>query len=78
MNPTLIVIVVALAVLAAAGAFLFLRLRPKAEEPILNFACPACKRKLRFRQRQAGHRGQCPRCKADLIFPVLPGGQSNG
>jgi Zn-finger nucleic acid-binding protein len=43
------------------------------EEPVLTFACPRCKRKLRFRQRQAGHRGACPRCKGDFTFPLSGG-----
>jgi hypothetical protein len=73
MTPPIIVIVVALAALVAGGVFVFLRSRPVPEEPVLTFACPRCKRKLRFRQRQAGHRGACPRCKGDFTFPLSGG-----
>jgi hypothetical protein len=76
MPVPLIVILVALAVLATGGVYLYRRSRPAPDEPIVNFACPHCKRKLRFRQRQAGHRGACPRCKGDFNFPFVPGGKT--
>jgi hypothetical protein len=76
MPTAVIVILVALVILAAAGIFLYVRSRPPPEEPIINFPCPHCKRKLRYRQGQAGRRGACPRCKGDFTFPLAPGGKS--
>jgi predicted RNA-binding Zn-ribbon protein involved in translation (DUF1610 family) len=40
----------------------------KAEE-ILHFRCPGCKRRLRFRARQAGNKGKCSHCGHDIVFP---------
>jgi hypothetical protein len=76
MDTPVIVLLVALVILASVGTFLYLRSRPKPEDPIVNFPCPHCKRKLRYRQALAGRRGACPRCKGDFTFPSVPGGST--
>jgi hypothetical protein len=68
----LLVAVVVLGV-AGVGAYVVLRMRwqsASAGELYLHFRCPGCKRRLRFRAKQAGHSGQCSHCGNKLIFPA--------
>ncbi len=66
-----------LILVGATGAvygYRFFRSRAAAaDDPIMHFNCPGCKRRLGYRARQAGHKGMCPRCRINLIFPVIPG-----
>ena len=73
MDPIIIIIVAVAVVLAAAAGFFYLRSRSgkKTEEDYLNFNCPGCRRKLRYRSRQAGHAGACPRCNQSFKFPII-------
>ena len=76
MDNTTILIVVVAVLLGGVGLFFFLRARnagPK-EEPYFHFNCPGCRRKLRYRARQAGHSGMCPRCNNPCVFPAVPKG----
>jgi hypothetical protein len=74
-TPLTLALIALTAVLAAGGGYLFVRWRrPKPEEPVCHFACPHCKRRLGYRAAQSGHRGQCPRCRQALTFPVTPRG----
>jgi hypothetical protein len=77
MNAT-IVIVLLLGAVVGAVLFLWLRSRPVVEEPLFHFNCPHCQRRLRYRRRQAGHQGACPRCRQTLHFPVNPEKASPG
>jgi hypothetical protein len=61
--------VIALAAVAAGGYF-FIRSRRPREQPVHNFRCPHCKRKLHYRGNQAGRRAICPLCKQHLIYPA--------
>jgi hypothetical protein len=72
MDPTVLTIV--LVVFAAAGLFIFLRTRKKSQkdDTYYSFNCPNCHRKLRYRTRQAGHSGMCPRCSTPCTFPASP------
>jgi hypothetical protein len=67
-----IVIVVIVLVAGAVGLFVAARARRPKEEPVQHFKCPSCRRKLRYRQTQAGHKGMCPLCKQHLTFPTVP------
>jgi hypothetical protein len=69
-STLLIVVLVALPVLAL-GAYLFVRSRQprQAQVSFKYFQCPHCKQRLRYQQKQAGHPGQCPRCKRSITFP---------
>jgi hypothetical protein len=49
----------------------FARRKRTKEEPIYHFRCKSCKRRLRYMERQIGHKGQCSNCGKDLIFPPL-------
>jgi hypothetical protein len=69
----IIIIVIVVAVLATAGVVVYLRNRPPAEEPTYHFYCPRCHRKLRYRGKQAGKQGACPRCRQGFSFPLDPG-----
>jgi hypothetical protein len=71
MNLTIWIAVAVGVLVLAVGGFVVLRAnrRPK-EEPILHFTCPGCRQRLGYRARQAGHKGQCPRCKRPITFPV--------
>ena len=71
MDPTTVIVLAVGAAVLGGGAFMFWRRRGPVEEEVLHFACPGCRRRLRFRPRQSGHKGQCPRCKAELTFPVI-------
>jgi hypothetical protein len=74
----LILIVVAVVVVAAGvGVFLVMRSRAPKEEPLQHFKCPNCRRKLRYRPSQAGHKGMCPLCKQHIVFPAVAQGSSS-
>jgi len=72
-TTTLVLIAGAVAVLVlAGGGYLFVRRRERRQataEAFFHFRCPGCQRRLRFRARQAGHRGQCSHCGHDVTFP---------
>jgi hypothetical protein len=69
MDSLVIIIVAIVALLAAAiGLVVYLRRRPEEEED-LHFQCPSCSRRLRYRAKQAGHQGACPRCRETFVFP---------
>ncbi len=78
MSPILIILLVALAVGGAVGVYFYVRPRAVEEEPVLYFQCPQCRRKLRYRRRQAGHKGACPRCKSGISFPEAPANMNRG
>jgi hypothetical protein len=67
----LCVMVVALIV---ANGYVYWRSRPRPAEPIYHFNCPNpnCRQRLRYRARQVGHPGMCPRCKERWNFPAIP------
>lgn len=70
MDYLVIVIVAIVALLAAAiGVVVYLRRRPAEDEEDLHFQCPSCSRRLRYRAKQAGHQGACPRCRETFVFP---------
>lgn len=71
MDRTLWIILGVAAAVLLLGAFLLLRRRGPAEEEVYHFNCPKCKRRFRFRARQAGHKGECPRCREQFVFPVV-------
>jgi hypothetical protein len=71
MDDWIVWIVAILGVLFVCGFFLYRWLkRSGREEPVYHFSCPGCRRRLKFRARQAGHRGMCSNCKTNLEFPV--------
>jgi type II secretory pathway pseudopilin PulG len=74
MDSTPLIVVIILGILAPVGVFIWLRSRQKQEPDSLAFYCPNCGQKLRYRLRQAGHKGACPRCRGDLVFPVAGAG----
>jgi hypothetical protein len=64
-------IIAGVVVVVGVGAFLVVKIMrsgPKVEE-YLHFRCPGCKRRIRFRGRQAGHAGECSNCGKKLTFP---------
>ena len=68
-TPVLLALGAALA--AAVGVWMYLRMRTPTEEPFYHFRCPGCKRRLRYRARQAGHAGECSNCGRGIIFPPV-------
>jgi hypothetical protein len=78
MSPIVIILLVALAAGGAAGIYFYARPRRAKEEPVYYFQCPQCGRKLRYRLRQAGHKGACPRCKSGISFPEAPAKVKHG
>jgi hypothetical protein len=67
---TLPLIVVGALVVVGLG-FWFMRTRTPKEQPIYHFRCPGCLRKLRYQERQVGHKGECGYCKQSITFPPL-------
>lgn len=43
--------------------------KPK-EDPVFHLRCPKCRRRLRYRARQAGRTGMCPQCRTRITFPI--------
>jgi DNA-directed RNA polymerase subunit RPC12/RpoP len=43
--------------------------RPKGDSTF-HFKCPKCKQRLGYRTAQVGHKGACPRCRSQFVFPV--------
>ena len=73
MSPVIWVVLAAVVLLLAAGAYFALRHRPAPTDgQAYHFECPGCGRRLRYHARQAGHTGQCPRCRKHLTFPRHP------
>jgi uncharacterized paraquat-inducible protein A len=73
MGPVVWVVLVAAVLLLVAGGYFWLRARPAAKDQrAYYFNCPGCRQRLRYHARQAGHAGQCPRCRQPLTFPRDP------
>jgi hypothetical protein len=69
-DPLVIGIVSGIVLLAAlVGLIVYRRSRPAEEEEEFHFNCPSCGRRLRYRAKQAGHKGACPRCRESFDFP---------
>jgi len=67
-------VAVAVMVLALAGGVYYLLARWRRQqrtqgEAFLHFRCRRCRRRLRFRAPQAGHKGKCSHCGQDVTFP---------
>jgi len=60
-----LVVVLALAV----GVWALRRGRKTGEVALFHFRCADCGRRLRYREEQVGHRGQCSNCGRELVFP---------
>jgi hypothetical protein len=74
MDTVTLTVLLLLAGILVLGGYLFVRLRQPREEPYYYFHCPGCGRKLRYRARQVGHHGMCPRCNQHWTFPPIPKG----
>jgi DNA-directed RNA polymerase subunit RPC12/RpoP len=60
-------------VLVAGAAFVVIRIRSRPKETVfLYFKCNRCKRRLKYKESQAGHKGKCPQCSNTLTFPIPP------
>jgi DNA-directed RNA polymerase subunit RPC12/RpoP len=71
MDPTVVVIVVAVVLAVAVGGWLFFRGRKPKEESFYHFRCVKCKRRLRYLERQVGHKGKCSNCGSEVLFPPV-------
>jgi len=69
-STTTWILIIGIPVAIGIGLFLFVRSRPAKEEEILYFRCPGCKRRLKYRPRQIGHKGMCSNCKDQFTFPA--------
>jgi hypothetical protein len=65
------VVVAVAATVVALSAWAYLRSRQPKEELYFHFRCPGCKRRLRYREKQVGHRGSCSHCKTNITFPPM-------
>jgi hypothetical protein len=65
-----IFLAVTVLLLAVVGYAFFVRNRRVKEEPVQHFQCPQCRQRLSYRERQAGHKGACPRCRTAITFPA--------
>jgi rRNA maturation endonuclease Nob1 len=73
MDTTTLVLIIGgvVVALAVAGVVVYLRSRPPREEPYYHVRCPGCKRRLRYRQRQVGNKGNCRNCGHAITFPPI-------
>jgi len=71
MDTTVIVVVLAVVLALGVGVFLFIRARPKTDDSYYHFRCTKCKRRIRYQERQVGHKGKCSNCGSDVLFPPL-------
>jgi hypothetical protein len=58
-------------VAATGGGFFFVQTQSSRDQRLHHFQCPSCRRRLRYRSRQVGHRGRCGTCGSLLTFPPL-------
>jgi hypothetical protein len=73
MRPFFWVVLAAAAALLAGSGYFWLRARrPPKGESAYHFKCPTCGQRFRYQAKQAGHKGQCPRCLKHLNFPCGP------
>jgi hypothetical protein len=70
MDP-IVGVLIGVAVVGVVGGFYWFRGRRPKEEPVFHFRCPGCKRRLRYRARQVGHRGECSHCRQAITFPPV-------
>ncbi len=65
----MLLIVLGIALVAGIVLWLVLRRRKSGDPAVAHFRCPGCKRRLRYREAQVGHKGRCSNCGRDLVFP---------
>jgi DNA-directed RNA polymerase subunit RPC12/RpoP len=53
------------------GGFFIIRSRSKVDDSFYHFRCGKCKRRIRYQERQVGHKGRCSNCGSDVLFPPL-------
>lgn len=46
-----------------------IRRRVQPDDAVHHVKCPHCGRRLRYRSKQVGRAGMCPRCRQKLVFP---------
>ena len=71
MGTTVVFVILGVAAGLVVGVVMYLRGRPKAEEDFYHFRCVKCKRRLRYLERQVGHKGKCSNCGGDVLFPPI-------
>jgi len=71
MDPTFLVVGLVVVLVLAVGVYMYWQGRPKREEAFSHFRCPKCRRRLRYNERQVGHKGKCSNCGNDVTFPPL-------
>jgi ribosomal protein L37AE/L43A len=69
-NTTLLISLGAIFVVAL-GVCLYVRWRKPKEEGYAHFKCPGCRRRLRYKRKQVGHKGECSNCGRALVFPPI-------
>jgi DNA-directed RNA polymerase subunit RPC12/RpoP len=74
MNLVAWLLILAVAGMSVAHIVLFVRRLRRRQKGDLAYRvkCPQCRRKLRYRTRQIGRSGMCPRCKQRILFPPPP------
>ena len=74
-GPTIPIILISASALLLLVNIVFLVIRRvggNKDEVLYYVSCRKCGRKLRYRQRQAGHFARCPLCQTVILFPKLP------
>jgi hypothetical protein len=69
-NTTVLIILGAILVLAV-GIWLYVRAKRPRDEVYAHFKCPGCRRRLRYKRHQVGHKGECSNCGRSLVFPPI-------
>jgi rRNA maturation endonuclease Nob1 len=71
MMDTTLLLVLGAILAAGAGVWVYLRARSPTAIRFFHFRCPGCRRRLRYKEPQAGHKGECSNCGRELIFPPV-------
>jgi DNA-directed RNA polymerase subunit RPC12/RpoP len=68
-----IVLIGLFAILLTVNLVVVVRARKAADTPevVYHTECPKCRRKLRYRESQAGRLAACPLCRRPIVFPRL-------
>ena len=71
MFSTPVLIILGAILVLAIGVWLYLRAKKPKQEAYAHFKCPGCRRRLRYKRQQVGHKGECSNCGRALIFPPI-------
>jgi hypothetical protein len=72
MGPITVALIAAVVLTLAGAYWWWARRRVAPQEPEYHFRCSWCRRRMHYRAHRVGHRGMCPQCRHEFIFPPGP------